>query len=147
METPTKVCEFGVSLRILINKSENILLTNEKLKDVFNTLGVTSLIVNVKRLGKFDNSRSKPRTIIVEVSNECEKRAIFAKSIEKRTELKNKNVYILPALTREEAFKENACLNKRRELIETGVARSALKIKNFELYQDDVKIEFTPIAK
>ena len=35
---------------------ENILLTNEKLKDVFNTLGVTSSIVNVKRLGKFDNS-------------------------------------------------------------------------------------------
>ena len=126
---------------------ENILLTNEKLKDVFNTLGVTSPIVNVKRLGKFDNSRSKPRTIMVEVSNEWEKRTIFAKSIEKRTELMNKNIYILPALTREEAFEENACLKKRRESIETGVARSALKIRNFELFQDDIRIEITPTAK
>ena len=97
---------------------ENILLTNEKLKDVFNTLGVTSQIFNVKRLGKFDSSRSKLRTIMVEVSNEWEKRTILAKSIEKRTELMNKNIYILPALSREEAFKENACLEKRRELRE-----------------------------
>ena len=126
---------------------ENILLTNEKQKDVFNTLGVTSPIVNVKRLGKFDNSRSQPRTIMVEVSNEWEKRTIFAKSIEKRTELMNNNFYILSALTREEALKENACLKKRREFIETAVARSALKIRNFKLFQDDIRIEITPTAK
>ena len=124
---------------------EKILLTNEKLKDVFKTLGVTSPIVNVKRPGKFNISRSKPNTVMIEVSNDWEKGTIFAKSIEKRTELMNKNIYILPALTREEAF--NACLKKRREIKEIGFARSALKIRNFELFQDDVKIEFTPTAK
>ena len=66
----------------------------------------------------------------MEVSNEWEKPTIFSTSIEKRTELMNKNTYIKPALTREEAFKENACLKKGREIIETGVARSALYIKN-----------------
>ena len=39
---------------------ENIFPRNEKLNDVFNTLGVTSPIGNVKRLGIFDNFRSKP---------------------------------------------------------------------------------------
>ena len=57
---------------------ENIILTNEKLlNDVFNTLGVNSLIVNVERLGKFHNSRSKPKTIMVELSNEWEKNEQF----------------------------------------------------------------------
>ena len=126
---------------------ENILLTNEKLKDVFNTLGLTSPIVNVKRLGNFDNSRSKLRTIMIELSNEWEKRTIFAISIKKRTQPMNQNIYILPALTREEEFKEYACLKKRREVIETGVARSVLKLRNFEIFEDDVKIEITPIAK
>ena len=59
----------------------------------------------------------------------------------------NKNIYILRALTREEAFRENACWKKRRELIQTGVARSALKIRNVEQFQDDVKLEIILFAK
>ena len=59
----------------------------------------------------------------------------------------NRNIYILQALTKEEAFKENESLKKRREVIQIGVARSTLKIGNFELFQDDGKIEITPTAK
>ena len=54
---------------------------------------------------------------MIELSNEWEKRTIFAKSIEKRAELKSENVYILPALTKDEVFNENLWLKKRRELI------------------------------
>ena len=51
---------------------ENILLTNEILEHDFNALGVTSPKISVTRLGKFDNSRSKPRKTI-EVLTELEK--------------------------------------------------------------------------
>ena len=54
---------------------------------------------------------------MVELSNEREKRTYFAKSIEKRTELMNKNLYKLPALTSEEALKEKECLKKRRNYL------------------------------
>ena len=63
---------------------ENNFLTNEKLKDVFNTLGVESPIVNVKNPGKFDNSRSNSKTILVELLNQWKIEWIFPQKYRER---------------------------------------------------------------
>ena len=51
-----------------------------------------------------------------------------------------KEVYLLPALTKESAIKENEILKKRRQLLDEGVPREKLKIRNLELFNDGVKV-------
>ena len=53
-----------------------------------------------------------------------------------------KNVYILPASSNEDAIKENQILKRRRELLDEGIPREKLKIRNLELFNDGVKIKF-----
>ena len=48
--------------------------------------------------------------------------------------------FILPALSYEDSKKENLCLQKRRELINANVPPSSLKIRNFQLFKDDVLV-------
>ena len=50
-------------------------------------------------------------------------------------------MFILPALSKEDAIKENLCLKKRREIIEEYVPREKLKIRNLELFNDGRKID------
>ena len=47
---------------------------------------------------------------------------------------------MLPALSRDDALKENQMLKKRRELLDGGVPKEKLKILNLELYSDGVKV-------
>ena len=50
-------------------------------------------------------------------------------------------MFILPALSKEDAIKENLCLKKRRELLEENFPRDKLKIRNFELFNDGKKVD------
>ena len=47
-----------------------------------------------------------------------------------------------PALSRDDALKENQMLKKRRELLDgAAVPKKKLKIRNLELYNDGVKVQ------
>ena len=64
---------------------------------------------------------------------------MLAKSFEKRDELRDEEIYLLPALSKEDARKENLCFKRRRELLDEGVPKEKIKITNFELFNDGKK--------
>ena len=111
------------------------------MNDVLNRIGVTTQITELKRLGKFSNTRKKPRTLLLTLPTEHDARLVLAKAHEKRKALTEKGVFILPALSKEDAINENLCLKKRRELIEENVPRDKLKIRNLELFNDGKKVD------
>ena len=45
------------------------------------------------------------------------------------------------SLSRDDALKEHQMLKKRRELLDGGVPKEKLKIRNLELYNDGVKVQ------
>ena len=124
-------------------KHENLVPTNEKVTDLLNTIGVDTKVKELRRLGKFDKDRGKPRTLLVTFNTEHEARLVLAKSFEKRTELKEQKIFLMPMLSKEDAQKENLCLKKRRELINNGVLPEKLKIRNLELFNDGKKVPLT----
>ena len=65
---------------------------------------------------------------------------LFAKSAENRNRTKEIGIHILPALFIEETIRENMCLKKRRQLLNNGILPAQLKVCNFDLYVDDVKV-------
>ena len=79
--------------------------------------------------------------VLVTLANELETRITLAKSREFRINLIERNIYMLPALTRDDALKENQMLKKRRELLGGGLPKEKLKIRNLELYNDGVKVQ------
>lgn len=134
----------GIPEDLSKSKSENLVPTSETIEEVLNICGVQPrpVIAEMKRLGKFDEKRNKPRTVMVSLNNEHEVRMILATAKTKRKDLADRNIYILPALTPEDAKKENMILKKRRELINSGVPKEKLSIRSLELYNDGDKIDF-----
>ena len=122
------------------SKNENVFHANETIKEIFEKLRVNANVENVHRLGKFSESRSKPRVTMVTLSSEWHAKLILAKSAEMWDDLKNLGFFILPTLSYEDSKKENLCLQKRRELINANVPPSSLKIRNFQLFKDDVLV-------
>ena len=119
----------------LTKNKEIALLANEKLKEVMTEIGVDVKIERLQRLGKFDKERPTPRNVIVTLSNDWDVRIVLAKSAENRKRMKEMGIHILPALSAEDAKRENMCLKKRRELLNNGITPSQLKIRNFELFK------------
>ena len=72
-----------------------------------NEIGIEVKIDNVQRLGKFDRERSTPRNTIVTLSNNWDVRIVLAESSEKRTRMKEMDIHFLPALSAEDAKREN----------------------------------------
>ena len=58
-----------------------------------------------------------------------------------REMLKQKGAFILPALSKEDALKENLILERRRELLDQGVPAEKLKIRNLELFKEGQKVK------
>ena len=119
---------------------ENLVPTTEKVKNILQSFNVNTEITPMKRLGKFDKTRIKPRTNLVTVRNEYDKKLIMAKSVENREVLTEESIYFLPALSKADVIKENQVLKNRRELLDEGVPREKLKIRNFELFNDGKKV-------
>ena len=109
------------------------------IKDILSHLGENSVgIENIYRLGKFRAENSRPRTLLVKLNNEWATRKILAKS----HLLKNYglSVFISKSLSSAERLVEQKLLLKRRELIESGVQRSQLRIRNNKLFNDNVEV-------
>ena len=98
------------------DKAESFVPTTNEVKDVLNRIGVATQITELKRLGKFSNTRKRPRTLLLTLPTEHDARLVLAKAHVKRTVLTEKGVFILPDLSRQDAIKEKLCLKKRREL-------------------------------
>ena len=59
-------------------KDENLISLNENIKDIFDAFEVYATVENVRRLGRFDKERSKPRSVLVTVPNCWDTRRILA---------------------------------------------------------------------
>ena len=64
----------------------------------------------------------------------------MAKSVERRPELKDMNVFVSRTLSIEDSRKENICLKKRKELIEQGIERDKMKTRKFTLYNYGIEV-------
>ena len=122
-------------------KCENLLPTNDEVNNLLNSIDANAHVSVKQRLEKFRNDRKKPRAVLVTLVNEHETRITLAKSREFRNNLDERNIYMLPALTRDDAQKENQMLKKQRELLDGGVPKEKLKVRNLELYNDGVKVQ------
>ena len=76
---------------------------------------------------------------IVKLSTECEARLAFARTPEKRKKLFEQKLFILAALSKEDALKK-LCLINRRELSDEGVPAEKLKVRSLELYNEGVRV-------
>ena len=121
------------------SKGKNFVPITEKVHEVLNKLGVKPQIEETKRLGKFNKERIKSRTSLITLSTEHEARLVLARSFGKRDELRDEEIYLMPALSKEDARKENLCLKRRRELLDERVPKEKIKIRNFELFNDGKK--------
>ena len=93
------------------------------------TIGVKPKIVQFKSLGTFNKERKKPRTLLVTLENPAAVNLVIAKSTEKRDKMKEMNIFLSHALSKEDSIKENLCLKRRRKMLEEGVPREKLKKK------------------
>ena len=98
---------------------------------LFAFLTVETKITDLKRLGKYEEGK-RPRTIVVNVSIEWQKRLILM-SLAK---LKNydKTLFVSKELSSSEFLIDNK-LMKRRTMIETGVSAKNLMLRDLFLYQ------------
>ena len=94
----------------------------------------------MRRLGRFDKERSKPRSVLVSVPNCWDTRRILAKAREKWKLLSDRVFNVLPSLTKAESEQENMCLKKRREMIANETPATELKTRNFELLHNGTKV-------
>ena len=101
---------------------------------IFGYLTEPLTIWNMKRLGSFKKDRNRPRTIIVTLPHVWDVRKVLSKA----PLLKNyvSKVYLSKSLSHPEIVMENAILKKRRELIESGIPKEALKIRSLKLLKD-----------
>ena len=92
---------------------ENLVPNFKKVKNILQSFNVNTEVSFIKRLGKFDKTRAKPRILLVTVRNENDKKLIMAKSVENRENLTNGSIYLLPA-SRKAVFKESSAEKEKR---------------------------------
>ena len=109
----------------------------EEVSKLFAFLTVEAKIPDLKRLGKY-NEGKRPRTVVVNVSNEWQQRLIL-KSQEK---FKNydKTLFVSKKLSPSEFLIENNLLMKRRTMTKIGVSAKNLRLRDLVLYQYDEEI-------
>ena len=114
---------------------------NKQVKSICCRLGVQPTITNMKRLGKFNAQRKRPRTILVTFSNAWDARLLLAKAYLLKD--LDEAVFFSKALSTQEIEDENKILKKRRELIESGIDPDELKLRSLKLYHkgEQVNIE------
>ena len=96
-------------------------------------LTVEAKITDLKRLGKYEEGK-RPRTAVVNLSNEWHKRLILM-SLAKLKKY-DKTLFVSKELNPSEFLIENKLLMKRRTMIEIGVSAENLRhLRELILYQ------------
>ena len=96
-------------------------------------INVDSNIKDCRRIGTYNEI--KDRTIIVKLSNDCNRKLLLL-SLGKLRKY-DKKVYLSRELSKEEQLLENDLLKKRREYIESGIPRNKVKVGNLKLLHYD----------
>ena len=104
----------------------------KEVNKMFAFLTVEAKITDLNRLGKYEEGK-KPRTVVVSVSYEWQKRL----TLMSMAKLKNydKTLFVSKELSPSEFLIENKLLMKRRTMIETGVSAENLRPSDLVLYQ------------
>ena len=92
----------------------------------------SSAFKDIYRLGKFADNRTKPRPLLVK----------FLRSIDASNVLRNKTklkpgIFLKPDMSAEERAKESLLLKERWSLIQKGVERKRIKLRNFSIFIDN----------
>ena len=98
------------------------------------TIGEEPTIPDSFRIGKYDET--KRRGIIVKLANIWTTRNILANSHPVKGYPADYRAFISRELTHKEHIIERNLLKKRRDLIENGIKRTSIRIRNLKLYVD-----------
>lgn len=116
---------------------------SDKLETVLDFLEEKPEIENIRRLGKLDAKRERPRTILVTLKSIWDVRKILAKSGALR-KFETWKVYLSPSLNAKDQELERRILKKRREILnkpEFVRNQSRVKISNLKLFVDGVEVK------
>ena len=121
--------------------------TNERLEyernyiqDIFNFMGLSTVsTADSFRMGRYKTENERPRSLVVTLTSVWDKNKIIQNSHLLKT-YKNK-IFISSELTSTEKIVERKLLKKRWELIQSGVARRDLKIRNLKLYKQNELVD------
>ena len=105
----------------------------KEISDLMTFSSIECEITEIKRIGPYQEGRA--RTIVFTFANKFHRRLILL-SISKLKEY-NKLIFVSKELNAEEAKQERLILKKRREMIEAGILRKELKIRDLKLYKKD----------
>ena len=92
-------------------------------------LNETPTKIGTGHIGKVDPLKERPRSMIMTLNNPKDVRKILAKAHELR-HFPETRIFISKSLSYEEMHAEKTVLFKRKELIDTGIQRQQLTIKN-----------------
>lgn len=109
----------------------------ESIENIISDLGANSEVADCRRLGRYDSSKNRP--VLVTFNNIWDKRKCLNLAIQKKY-YNHKRILIIPELSPTDKLIEKALLRKRYDLINTGVDKSRLRIRNLKLYQDEVEV-------
>ena len=103
-------------------KAENLLPRTQKVNEVLNFSAERPSIVDLKRLGKFDEKTVKLRSLLTTSASEHEARLVLAKSKEKPEALSEIGICLLAAFLKDDAINKNLNLKNRRDPLNDGLA-------------------------
>ena len=95
----------------------------------FDTSIQSSSIKDLYRLGRYKQNQSRPRPILVKFLRVFDAEAILSKRRNVPTP-----IIIKPDMTKEERVTESLLLRERWNLIQNGIDRKFIKIKNFQIF-------------
>ena len=120
---------------IIATQDEILSHDSYEIEKVLNHLGEeTNCIADLKRLGKFDKDKKRPRTILLRLNNTWTARKLLAKAKQLKNFEGATKVFISKSLNKEEQKIENKLLMKRRELINDGTTTKDIHIIGLKLY-------------
>ena len=99
---------------------------------------VPSKIKNLARLGKFKpESSARPRPVEIQLSSTYDRRITLNNSFL----LKGTKIFVKPKLCWKDRLKEKDLLSKRYELIQLGINRDSLRIRDLKLFHNGTHID------
>ena len=97
-----------------------------------------SRIKNLSRLGKFKpESTARPRPVEIQLTSSYDRRITLSNAFL----LKGTKIFVKPKLSWKDRIKEKDLLSKRYELIQLGLNRDSLSIRDLKLFHNGVHID------
>ena len=115
-------------------------------KKILNFLGEDENgITNIRRLGKFNKTASRPRPILVTFNNYWTVKKLLAGAfrLKNYNEEHESSIFLNRFLNKDEQEREKLCLSKRYSLIQQGYIKEKFRISNLKLFYEGREIDTT----